>query len=53
LLTVAAAKPAGEPSGALAVTREGARWRVQGMHRGQKLNVTIDPTDALPVITIA
>jgi hypothetical protein len=54
LLTVVAARPATEarPAGALSVAREGNLWRIGGTHRGQKINVTIDSSAALPIVTV-
>jgi hypothetical protein len=54
LLTVAAARPSTEsgPAGKLDVARQGTIWRVAGTHRGQKVNVSIDSSPAVPVITI-
>jgi hypothetical protein len=53
LLTVAAAHSTGEQPSGLTVTREGANWCVRGTHRGLKVDVTINPTDELPALTIA
>jgi hypothetical protein len=55
LLTVSAAQPTAESraAGTLAVTRTGAIWHVSGSHRGQKVNVTINSAETVPVITIA
>ncbi len=60
LLTVATAQPlpgspaaAGSGASTLAVSRTGAVWRVTGTHRGQKVDVTLDPTSIVPTITIA
>ena len=39
--------------GALSITRESAAWRVTGTHRGRKVDVSINPANILPVITIA
>jgi hypothetical protein len=54
LLTVAAARPSTESgaAGKLDVTRQGTIWRVTGTHRGQKVDVSIDSSPAVPVITI-
>jgi hypothetical protein len=53
VLTACTSAPAGGPHGALTITRETAGWRVTGTHAGQKVNVTITTTDAVPVITMA
>lgn len=53
VLTACTTAPAGGSHGALTVTREAAGWRVTGTHAGQKVNVTLKSTDAVPFITIA
>jgi hypothetical protein len=54
LLTVTTARPAGGAHGALAVTRNGARWRVAGTHGGLRVDVTLETTgEAAPAVTIA
>jgi hypothetical protein len=53
VLTVCTAAPAGGPHGTLTVTREAAGWRVTGSHSGQKVNVTLQTTAAVPALTIA
>jgi hypothetical protein len=53
ILTACTSAPAGGPHGALTVMREAAGWRVTGTHAGQKVNVTLQTTDLVPVLTIA
>jgi hypothetical protein len=55
LLTVATARPANTPRdpGSPSIVRQGRAWRVGGIHRGKTFDVTIDPSGALPVITIS
>ncbi len=53
LLTVTTAAPAGGSHGALTVTREATGWRVTGTHAGQKVNVTLQTADLVPILTIA
>jgi hypothetical protein len=53
ILTACTSAPAGGAHGALAVTREGAAWRVTGTHAGQKVNVNINSAGAVPAIKIA
>jgi len=53
VLTVATAAPAGGQHGALTVTRESFGWRVTGTHAGQKVNVILRTSEAVPVVTIA
>ena len=52
ILTVCSARPTGAAHGDLRLTREGHAWRITGTHAAQKINVTIDPVSAVPVITI-
>jgi hypothetical protein len=55
LLTVAGAQPSTESRapGKLTVARNGAIWHITGAHRGRKVDVMIDPSPAVPAITIA
>jgi len=53
VLTACTAAPAGGPHGQLAVTRVETGWRVTGSHAGRKVDVTINSTAAVPVITLA
>ena len=48
ILTLCAATPAGEKPGAMTLSRHGGTWQVQGTHRGQKIQVTLDPEGSGP-----
>jgi hypothetical protein len=52
ILSVCTARPKDSAHGDLRLAREGATWRVTGTHAGQKVNVTLDPTAAQPVLTL-
>lgn len=53
IITVCTASPKGAAHGTLAITREGAAWRVQGTHGGQTVNLTITPADSgRPAVTV-
>ena len=53
VLTVASAAPAAGTHGALNVTSGAGTWRIMGSHAGQKVDVTLRTTDAVPAITVA
>jgi hypothetical protein len=53
ILTACTSAPAGGTHGPLTVTRAGATWRVSGIHRGLRVDVSIDPTPAIPAITFS
>jgi hypothetical protein len=53
VLTACTAAPAGEDHGSLVLAGEGPTWRIQGEHRGRRLNVTLTAgTDGPPSITL-
>jgi hypothetical protein len=53
ILTACTAAPAGQSHGELALSRQGGAWRVKGLHRGLKVDVTLAPGgDGPPVVTL-
>jgi len=48
ILTVCTAAPAGESHGTLAVELTASGWRVHGSHRGQKVEVGVNPAGEGP-----
>jgi hypothetical protein len=53
IVTACTAAPAGGTHGALAVARTAAGWCITGAHAGQKVDVTLQTTEAVPTVTIA
>ncbi len=53
IITVCTASPKGMAHGALAISRDGAAWRVQGTHGGQTVNLTLTGADTgRPTVTV-
>src|SRR5690606_13855302 len=53
LVTVSTAVPTGGLHGTLNATRDGAVWRISGSHRDRPIDVTIDASHRVPVVSIA
>lgn len=53
ILTVCSARPSGAAHGDLRLSREGSTWRVVGTHASQRIDLSLNSTDAIPVLTLA